>query len=213
MWETLSPPWQAALGMAWEAYTSGTVPIGAVVADAHGNIVARGRNRITESSAPGKQIFGDTLAHAEVNALLELTLDQEDRHSAALYSTMEPCPLCMGAFYMSSVRTLYYAARDPWAGSVDVLGKTPYFNSKPIKVFHPKNHALESVLVTLHTEWELASRGERILSSKYLEKFRAVHPRAVERGIELHRSGELEQIKMNSRSAEEFFTALLFRVQ
>ncbi len=37
MWETLDPPWQAALEMAWEAYCNGTIPIGAAVADADGH--------------------------------------------------------------------------------------------------------------------------------------------------------------------------------
>jgi tRNA(adenine34) deaminase len=46
MWDTLDLPWQAALEMAWEAYCVGTIPIGAAVADADDNIVARGRNRI-----------------------------------------------------------------------------------------------------------------------------------------------------------------------
>ncbi len=213
MWETLSPPWQAALEMAWEAYISGTVPIGAVVADAHGNIVARGRNRIHESNAPEGQVHANELAHAEINALLSLKLAYEDARHAALYTTMEPCPLCMGAVYMSDVKAMHYAARDPWAGSAILLGTTPYISRKPFKAFAPDNPLLETALIALHTEWQLFLRKDKILESKFFDAFRAVHPRAVERGIELHRSGEMEQIKMNSRSAEEFFTALLFRVQ
>ncbi|MDO8754494.1 MAG: hypothetical protein Q7J80_11410, partial [Anaerolineales bacterium] len=76
MWDPLALPsqknsrivWQAALEMAWEAYCAGTIPIGAVVADADGRIVARGRNRILDTSAPDRQIYNDMLAHAEINA-------------------------------------------------------------------------------------------------------------------------------------------------
>lgn len=51
--------------MAWEAYCNGTIPIGAVVADAEGNILSRGRNRILDASAPDGQIYNDMLAHVE----------------------------------------------------------------------------------------------------------------------------------------------------
>jgi tRNA(adenine34) deaminase len=213
MWETLSTPWQAALEMAWEAYKCGTVPIGAVVADANGNIVARGRNRIHENNAPEGQVCANELAHAEINALLSLKLPYKDARHAALYTTMEPCPLCMGALYMSDVKTLYYAARDPWAGSANLLGTTPYLSRKPFKAFAPDNPLLETALIALHTGWQLFDRTDRVLETKFYDAFRAIHPRGVETGIELHRSGELGQMKINSHSAGEFFSALLFRVQ
>lgn len=189
----------------------GAVPVGAVVTDAEGTIVARGRNRIADTSAPDKQVYDDTLAHAEINALLSLNLDQENRHNAALYTTMEPCPLCMGGFYMSSVRTLHFAARDPWAGSVNLLGTTPYLSLKPIRVFTPTNTLLEETLVALQIEWELFDRGERILTSRYFNAYRAILPNAVEKGIALYRSGELR--REPSRSADEFFNRLALRVQ
>ena len=41
-----------------------------------------------------------------------------------VYTTTEPCPLCMGALYMSGVRGLRFTSRDPWAGSANLLGTT-----------------------------------------------------------------------------------------
>lgn len=213
MWESLSLPWQAALEMAWDAYKSGTVPIGAVIADASGKIVSRGRNRIRELKAPPRQVCDNELAHAEVNALLELKLPYEEARQAALFTTMEPCPLCMGAAYMSDVKTLYYAARDPWAGSANLLGTTPYLSRKSFKVHPPENELLEKALAALHTEWGLFDRGERILAGKFIEEFRAVLPEAVEAGIEIHRSGEARMMQSQARSAGEFFDWLLLRVQ
>ncbi len=213
MWENLSPPWQAALEMAWEAYCAGTIPIGAVVADANGNIVSRGRNRIMDISAPDGQVYNDMLAHAEINALLALNLDQENRHDSALYTTMEPCPLCMGAFYMSSVRTLHFAARDPWAGSTNLLGTTPYLSRKPIKVFEPNDAVLEDILVTLHTEYEIYRRGEQFLESHFFDDFRAILPNAIESGIALHRSGELRAKQKAGLPANQVFNWLANQVQ
>ncbi|MEK6752535.1 MAG: nucleoside deaminase [Chloroflexota bacterium] len=205
MWETLDPPWQAALEMAWEAYCAGTIPIGAVVADANGNVVSRGRNRIMEKSAPKGQVCSNELAHAEINALLSLELRYEECRQAALYTTMEPCPLCMGALYMSNVKTVHFAARDPWAGSTNLLGTTPYLSRKPFKVFQPHNNVLENCLTALHTEFELFKRGEEFLSHHFFDVFRAVLPEAVEKGITLHRAGELRKKQKEGQPANLVF--------
>ncbi|MEX2534009.1 MAG: integrase core domain-containing protein [Trueperaceae bacterium] len=46
--ETLTKPWQACLSLAWEAYCAGSLPIGAIITDDQGKILARGRNRLAE---------------------------------------------------------------------------------------------------------------------------------------------------------------------
>jgi len=213
MWETLILPWQAALEMAWEAYCAGTVPIGAVVADANGNIVSRGRNRIREKNAPKGQVCNNELAHAEINALLSLELSYEECRKSALYTTMEPCPLCMGALYMSDVKTVHFAARDPWAGSTNLLGTTPYLSRKPFKVFELHNIVLENCLVALHTEYELFNRGEEFLSNRFFDVFREILPEAVEKGIALHRSGELRKKQKEGLPANLVFNWLGNQVQ
>ena len=55
----LDEPWHAALELAWEAYLAGTIPVGSVVADADGRIVARGRNRIFEPPGHGLSAKAD----------------------------------------------------------------------------------------------------------------------------------------------------------
>lgn len=215
MWENLSPQWQAALEMAWEAYCSGTIPIGAVIADAEGNIYARGRNRIMDTGAPDNQVCANELAHAELNALLSLKLDYDEckAKSVALYTTMEPCPLCMGAVYMSDVKTLHYAAHDPWAGSTNLLGTTPYLSRKSIKVFEPHDTVLEDILVALLTEYELHKRGEDFLSNRFFDVIRAILPNAVEKGIAFYRSGELRKKQKAELPANQVFDWLAHQVQ
>jgi tRNA(adenine34) deaminase len=156
MWSDLLEPWQVCFELAWEAYCDDCIPIGAVVTDADGRILARGRNRIiprrlwAQQPSPGVEI-----AHAELEALQRLDYAGLDQHSCSLYTTTEPCPMCMGAFYMSGVRTLHYAARDPYAGSVNMLGSTSYLSRKPIKVSGP-DPALESIIVGLFVEQVLS---------------------------------------------------------
>ena len=45
MWDSLAPVWQACLEEAWLAYCAGSVPIGAAVADAHGQVIVASNNR------------------------------------------------------------------------------------------------------------------------------------------------------------------------
>lgn len=213
MWDTLDLPWQAALEMAWEAFCAGTVPIGAVIADANGNIYARGRNRITDISAPTNQVCGNELAHAEINALLSLTLNREECKRVALYTTMEPCPLCMGALYMSDVKTVHFAARDPWAGSTNLLGTTPYLSRKPFRAFPPFDPALEIALVTICATSDISRLGEDILKSHYFDRLHEVFPQALETSLTLHRSGQLIKFKEQRAKSKEVFEYLSYQVQ
>jgi tRNA(adenine34) deaminase len=137
MWSDLPQPWQVCLELAWEAYCDGCVPIGAAVTDAGGEIISRGRNRIYDVTIPEKRSRGRPLAHAEVEALQGVDYQANDPHICTLYTTTEPCPMCMGTFYMSGLRTLHFASRDPFAGSTNLLGTTWYLSHKPIKVSGP----------------------------------------------------------------------------
>jgi tRNA(adenine34) deaminase len=152
MWETLSEPWRACVDLAWEAYRADSLPIGAVVADTEGRVLAGGRNRIYERSGPGDVVFGHNLAHAELNALLSLDLDANDPRACVLYTTTEPCPLCAGAMRMTDVGELRYAAREPWAGSAAMFETVPYLRRSNVRVLGPEDGRLETVLVALQVE-------------------------------------------------------------
>ena len=112
-WAELEEPWRVALELAWEAYLAGTIPVGSVIADADGRVVARGRNRIFEP--PGHGLSGSRLAHAEVDALSQLPVTDRYRDHV-LYSTREPCLLCTAATLLATVGRIEYAASDPFGG-------------------------------------------------------------------------------------------------
>lgn len=114
-WADLDAPWRAALELAWAAYAAGTIPVGAVVVDASGRIVARGENAVYRPDADAP-LAGSRLGHAEVAALGGLTT--EDGHEElALYATLEPCLLCAGAAVMSNVGRVHFAGVDPYGGA------------------------------------------------------------------------------------------------
>jgi tRNA(adenine34) deaminase len=119
-WHRLPEHWRCAFRQAWAAYVAGTIPVGAVVVDPHGMIAAEGRNRIFEAGTPPPgQLAGSWLAHAELNALAQI--DAERSRTAegwAVYSTLEPCPLCAGAITVAfrGRITVGYASGDPVSG-------------------------------------------------------------------------------------------------
>ena len=77
-------------------------PFGAVVVK-DGEVVARGVNRVTASIDP--------TAHAEVSAIREAAkkLGTFDLSGCEIYSSCEPCPMCLGAIYWAHLDKLYYA--------------------------------------------------------------------------------------------------------
>jgi tRNA(Arg) A34 adenosine deaminase TadA len=189
-WSDLAFPWQTALAEAWEAYSCGSLPIGAVVAGPQGEILAKGRNHIKDDLSPHGQIGRNQLSHAELNVLLQISdVPKDVIHTATLYTTLEPCPLCIGAFYMSGVRTLVFAARDVYGGASDVIGKTDYYSRKPVKVLPPPDPTLEafSTAITCCAYLQCFSQRPDIV----VETQRNVYPKAVEIAEEWDASGWL----------------------
>ena len=76
--------------------------------------MARGRNRIFDPLDGG--VAGTRLAHAELDALAQLPVTRRYRDHT-LYSSLEPCLLCVGATTRSKVGAVCYAAVDPYGGA------------------------------------------------------------------------------------------------
>jgi len=114
-----------ALDEARAAAARGEIPVGAVVIDANGQVVAQAGNRTRELSDPS--------AHAEILVIREacLRLGQERLADHDLYVTLEPCSMCAGLIAAARLRRLYYGATDEKSGGV---GQGP-------RVFsHPQSH-------------------------------------------------------------------------
>ena len=201
MWEELSEPCRACVEEAWEAYRRGSLPIGAVVTDAHGNILSRGRNRIHERAGPLGAVFGHKLAHAELNALLSLDHREYDPRACVLWTTTEPCPLCVGAARMSEVGGVRYASRDPWGGSAAMFETVPYLKRKKVDVMGPQDDRLEGVLGTLQVERFL--RLQPAILERFVRLYEEELPEATAAGRRLHRSGLLRTMSDEGAPASE----------
>lgn len=189
----LPTPWQAALEEAWEAYLRGSYPIGACVADASGQVLARGRNRLGEARRVDGVISGHRLGHAEVNALLELPdLDAQASRALTLYTTTEPCPMCLGALLMARVGGLAFAAADLYAGTAGLLAEHPYMSAKGVRVGRAPEDIIRACRLL-----ELTFHLDRGMPPDhgYLRVHRAQEPWVYAAAEALHRSGALAALR------------------
>ena len=106
---------RAALAEAAAAARTADVPVGAVVLDARGEVVARARNR--------READGDPTAHAEIVAIRAAAraVGSWRLDGLTLVVTLEPCTMCAGAITVARLSRLVYGAADPRAGAVGSL--------------------------------------------------------------------------------------------
>jgi tRNA(adenine34) deaminase len=99
-----------ALRLAERAAEDGEVPVGAVIVK-DGAILARAHNQVER--------LRDATAHAEMIAITQAAeaLDNWRLEGAAIYVTLEPCPMCAGALVLSRMGRIVYGADDPVAGA------------------------------------------------------------------------------------------------
>jgi len=102
---------QQALACARDAEALGEVPVGAVIADASGAVVARAANSPIARHDP--------TAHAEMLALRAAgrALGNYRLPGCVLYVTLEPCSMCVGALVHARVARIVYGAADPKTGA------------------------------------------------------------------------------------------------
>lgn len=79
-------------------------PFGAIIVGPDGTIVSRGHNQVLSTNDP--------TAHAEIVAIRNAckSLNTKDLKDCTIYSTCEPCPMCLSAIIWSNIKTVYYGS-------------------------------------------------------------------------------------------------------
>ena len=87
-------------------------PFGAVIIDKEGNIIANGNNQVLKQKDP--------TAHAEVVAIRNACkkLNQYDLSDYILYTSCEPCPMCLSAIIWANIKHVYYGCTKKDAGEI-----------------------------------------------------------------------------------------------
>lgn len=87
-------------------------PFGAVILDKDGNIIANGNNKVLKTNDP--------TAHAEVVAIRKACkkLNTYDLSDCTLYTSCEPCPMCLSAIIWANIKDVYYGCTKEDAGNI-----------------------------------------------------------------------------------------------
>ena len=106
-------PWAVGRADAVAGGARGEVPVGAVLLDGAGEVVAADGNRTEQLTDPS--------AHAEMLVIRAAAqrLGRPRLPECDLYVTLEPCPMCAQAISFARIRRLYYGAADPKGGGVE----------------------------------------------------------------------------------------------
>lgn len=103
-----------AIELSIESVNKGTGPFGAVIVK-DGKIIAEGSNKVTLSHNP------DSTAHGEMCVIRDACkkLNTFNLNGCELYSSCEPCPMCLSACYWSRIDKIYYANTRDDAKKID----------------------------------------------------------------------------------------------
>ena len=101
-----------AIRLANDNVKNGGGPFGAVIADKDGNIISTGVNRVTANNDP--------TAHAEVSAIRAAgsKLGTFSMEGYSIYTSCEPCPMCLSAIIWANIKEVYYACTRKDAGEI-----------------------------------------------------------------------------------------------
>ena len=133
-----------AIDYAHQAFARDEVPVGAVITNKHGDILAKTHNE--------KELNQNACHHAEILAIEEASKKIKSWRliDCDLYVSLEPCPMCLAALSQARVKNIYFGAYDPKGGGVSLglnLHKDKRLNHK-LNVFGGFKHIECSMIVS-----------------------------------------------------------------
>lgn len=168
-WADLPRPWANAVELAWNAYGKGTTPVGAIIVDEDGREVSRGMNARHASGGDAAPLAGSHVAHAELIALSRLSSD-DAYPGYTLYSTLEPCLLCVGAAVMSTIGCVRWAGVDPYGGATSQADdRNAHLRRRLTRFAGPDDGALGAFCAGLHAEFYLRRQPDGAVVTAYRE--------------------------------------------
>lgn len=192
----LEKAWQRVFELGWDSYKEGNLPIGAVIVDPDGNELSCGRNRYVVS----KRFPNCKVDHAETECIQELDIVKHpDLKSYVIYTSMEPCPMCIGTIIMSNLKKVKVAAHDAWAGAADICIKNTYAQKKCVEVEFADD-LLANVQIALQGSVELRINGT---DSAVYKSFMEMYPLGASAAYKIY-SEKLLDSYMDKSAGEAF---------
>lgn len=156
-WSELAAPFRRSVELAWESCASGTFGCGAVITDSAGTVIAEGRNRVFDDPSGEYLLEGSRLAHAEMNALARVPA-RVALGDCTLWSSLEPCLMCLSSAVLSNVGEIRFLAPDPLWDGVEGLPSLNAFVERRWPVHHEPHDSEWAVLGRTLALHMLASR-------------------------------------------------------
>lgn len=129
-------------------------PFGAVIIDKEGKIISTGNNKVIKTNDP--------TAHAEIVAIRKACskLKINDLSEYTLYSSCEPCPMCLSAIVWANIKNVYYGCTRKDAGKIgfrdDMIYE--YLKGKNKKLINTKQIDREECLKTMKKYKEIGGK-------------------------------------------------------
>jgi tRNA(adenine34) deaminase len=136
-----------ALKQAIKAQIEGQNPIGCVIIDENGKIIARAHNEVAKRN--------DRTAHAEMLAIKKANkyINGENIRKWTLYTTMEPCLMCMGTIIMAHIGIVVWGTNDVLIKAHTILNTNPYLRTRKLVTIACPDTELEKQCRTIHEEY------------------------------------------------------------
>lgn len=139
---------QLAIDLSVENVTNGGGPFGAVIVR-DGNIIATGCNRVTASNDP--------TAHAEVMAIRAACQKEQNfkLDGCTIYTSCEPCPMCLSAIYWAGISRVYYGNTKQDAEDINFGDKFIYeeLDRKPSERSIPMRMIMREEALRAFRDW------------------------------------------------------------
>lgn len=196
--------WKRIFELEWESLCETSKAIAALIVDESGVIISEGRNKIGEMTIPNPRV-----SHAEVEAICNLDIIKYPFvKSYALYTALEPCPMCMGTMIMGGIRNIVIGARDDYGGAMHLINSSEYLKSKNIKItWMPQEYG--DIQRAFQTIKELLYNEDKEHLNQMLKDFSVFNKRGVEAAKSLVEDDYFIDKKPRQYSVAEVFDMLM----
>lgn len=190
--------WQKVFELGWKSFCEGNLPIGAIIVDDDGNVLSVGRNNYVSS----KRFPNCKVDHAETECIQQLDINKyPDLKSYTLYTSMEPCPMCIGTIIMSNLKRVRVAAHDSWAGASDICIKNQYAQKKSVEIEFADDF-MANIQIAMQGCVELRNNGT---DSEVYKSFMEMYPVGASGAYTLFSKKLLDELVESGASAEKAF--------
>ena len=130
---------QKAIKLSDESVNNGSSPFGCVIVDAQGSVIGEGYNHVV--------LDNDPTAHGEVVAIRNAckNIKSFDLSGCVLYTSCEPCPMCLNAAKWANIKEIYYAADRYDAENIGFRDRI-FYEDDVLKVIQLKNDEAVKVM-------------------------------------------------------------------